>query len=74
MFEQKDNKHLERVKLKTLMEQLKNVHRFLKTCYEKSVREENSDELQRVIYIVLKKNVKLSSEATNFIQQLQAGN
>lgn len=25
MFEQKDNKHLERVKLKTLMEQLKNV-------------------------------------------------
>ena len=31
-------------------------------------------QLQRVIYIVLKKNVKLSSEATNFIQQLQAGN
>ncbi|HNX64597.1 MAG TPA: glucoamylase family protein [Oscillospiraceae bacterium] len=50
MFEPKDNEHLERVKLKTLMGQLKNVHRFLKSCYEKSVREENSDELQRVIY------------------------
>lgn len=31
-------------------------------------------QLQRVIYIVMKKNVKLSSEATNFIQQLQESN